>query len=173
VGLRPARILATSDSRLRAVLRESRSGMMPEKRAQRIKEVAARAEMHYAGNLEKALAGTPAEARKVLKQFPTVGDSGADRILLFGAVSPVAAIPANGVRVPLRIAFGEEKRNYAASYRAAHEYVRAELPEEFAARQRAYLLLKIHGEKVCRTKPACEECVLTDDCLYFQQRRRQ
>src|SRR5262249_19814900 len=134
VGLSPTEILAASDARLAKVFRESKSGMVPEKRAQRLKEVAAMVQVENGGEIREALRGSPAEARKVLKQFPTLGDSGADRILLFGGVAPVAAIPATAVRVPLRIAYAEEKKNYAASYRAAQEYVASEIPEEFAAR---------------------------------------
>jgi endonuclease III len=170
VGLETAKILAVADSRLARVMRESKSGMVPEKRAQRLKEIAAYVQAKFGGSLKTTLAGSPAEARKALKQFPTIGDSGADRILLFGGISPVAAIPANGVRVPLRIAFGEEKKNYAASYRAAQEYVEAEIAPELTDRQRAYLLLKTHGEEICKTtKPLCDECPISADCAYFQR----
>jgi len=170
VGLDPAKILAVPDARLAKVLRESKSGMLPEKRAQRLKEIAAYVQTKFAGNLKAALACTPAEARKILKQFPTIGDSGADRILLFGGICAVAAIPANGVRVPLRIAFGEEKKNYAASYRAAQEYLASEIPARLADRQRAYLLLKTHGEEICKiTNPLCDTCPVSSDCAYFQR----
>jgi len=173
IGLKPKDILDAGDARLGEVLREAKSGMLPEKRARRLKEIAALVEMKYGGNLDAALKGkTAAEAGKVLKQFPTIGDSGADRILLFSGISPVAAIPANGVRVPMRIAFGEEKKNYAATYRAAQEYVEAEIPAEFPARQRAYLLLKKHGEEICKEKkPLCEECPISADCAYFGRGR--
>jgi len=173
VGLTPARILAVADARLAETLRASGSGMMPEERARRLKENAAIVESKFKSNLKGALKGTLAEDRKVLKQFATIGDSGADKILLFSGTIPVAAVPANGVRVPLRIGFGEEKKNYATSYRAAQEYVEAEIPETFAARRRAYLLLKKHGEEICRTKPLCEECAVAKDCMYFQRTRNR
>jgi len=171
IGLKPEEILAASDRRLAKVLRESKSGMVPEKRAQRLKEIAARVQTKFGGKLEQALREPLKEARKVLKQFPTLGDSGADRILLFAGIASVAAIPATAVRVPLRIAFGGEKKNYAASYRAAQEYVAGEIPEEFAARKRAYLLLKRHGQEICREKPACEDCAIAEACAYFQRGR--
>src|SRR5262249_22870139 len=57
VGLSPAKILAVSDARLAKILREGRSGMMPEKRAQRLKEVAALVQMKYGGKLRQALCG--------------------------------------------------------------------------------------------------------------------
>jgi endonuclease III len=173
IGLKPGDLLGASDARLASLLREAKSGMFPEKRARRLKEIAAIVEMKYGGDLGGALKGKPeAEARKALKQFPTIGDSGADRILLFSGISPVAAIPANGVRVPMRIAFGEEKKNYAATYRAAQEYVDAEIPAHYAARQRAYLLLKKHGEEICKDKrPLCAECAISASCAYFRRAR--
>lgn len=172
IGVKPADILAARDARLGEVLREGKSGMLPEKRALRLKEIAAIVEMKYGGDLESALDGSPAEARKVLKQFPTIGDSAADRILLFSGIAPVAAVPATGVRVPMRIAFGEEKKNYAATYRAAQEYVAEEIPANFPARQRAFQLLKKHAEELCKEKrPFCEECPVSADCVYFRRTR--
>lgn len=172
VSLRPASILATPDARLAGILRASGSGMIPELRARRLKEIAARVQTDFAGSLREVLQGTPAEARKALKRFPTIGDSGADKILLFSRISPAVAIPANCVRVPLRLAFGAEKKNYAASYRAAQDYVASELPRESSALQRAYLLLKMHGEKLCKnTKPLCEDCPVSSACAYFQRSR--
>jgi endonuclease-3 len=172
VGLLPAEILAMLDARLTEILRGSGSGMIPELRARRLKEIAARVQTDFAGSLREVLRGTPAEARKALKRFPTIGDSGADKILLFSGTSPAVAIPANCVRVPLRLAFGQEKNNYAASYRAAQDYVASELPRESSALQRAYLLLKMHGEKLCKnTKPLCQDCPVSSACAYFKRSR--
>ena len=172
IGLLPKNILGVPDRRLAEALRGS--VMIPAVAARRIKEIAARVETKLAGNLRGALRGSAKEARKVLKQFPTIGDSAADKILLFSRIAPVAAIPANSVRVPLRLAFGEEKKSYAASYRAAQEYVEGEIPASLPARQRAYLLLKRHGEEICKnSKPLCEQCAVSAECAYFQRRRRE
>jgi endonuclease III len=44
----------------------------------------------------------------------------------------------------------------------------AEVPEEFAARRRAYLLLKKHGQEICkRARPKCEICPISGMCAYF------
>jgi endonuclease III len=84
----------------------------------------------------------------------------------------IAAVPGNCIHVPLRLGFGEEKKNYAASYRSAQERLSAELPPEFPALQRAYLLLKAHGERLCKnTRPLCEECPVSSACPYFQRTR--
>jgi endonuclease III len=84
-------------------------------------------------------------------------------------VVPVAAVPSAALGVPMRIYFREEGKNYATDYRRAREALSADLPETFPARQRAYLLLKKHGQEICkRTKPKCEICPVTDQCAYIQ-----
>jgi endonuclease III len=43
------------------------------------------------------------------------------------------------------------------------------LPRTFEARKRAYLLLKKHGQEICkRSKPKCESCPLAAHCAYLQ-----
>ena len=95
-----------------------------------------------------------------------------DKILLFAGLAPVAAVPSACPAVPERILFGEENKNYGAGYRAAREAMEAELPENLAARQRAYLLLKRHGQEICkRTKPKCEICPVSAMCEFFLEKR--
>jgi len=50
--------------------------------------------------------------RRALKKFPNIADPGADRILLFGGMSPVAAVPSNNPHVLVRIQSGPEGKNY-------------------------------------------------------------
>ena len=170
IGLKPGDILRASDADLRAAAHEG--GIFPEKRAERWKEIAARVEHEFGGDLRSVLKKPLAEARKALKKFPTIADSGADKILLFTKTAPVAALPSNCLDVPLRLGFGTASKNWAASYRSAQEAVRAELPEDCDAQIRAYLLLKRHGHEVCkRSRPLCEQCCVSSDCRYFQSTR--
>jgi endonuclease III len=170
IGLSPKKILAADPAKLAEALREG--GIVPELRARRLKEVAARIEHEFCGDLEAVMRGPLPEARKALKKFPTLGDSGAEKILLFSGVAPVAAMPANGLRVPLRLGYGRESKNYAACYKSVQEAVRAELPETCEAQIRVYVLLKEHGYKLCgNSRPKCEECPVTDECKYFAATR--
>ena len=51
----------------------------------------------------------------------------------------------------------------------AREILDSGLLRTLEARQRAYLLLKKHGQETCkRTKPKCEVCPLTEHCAYLQ-----
>lgn len=169
-GTAPDKVLAAPEKELRDILRLG--GIFPELRAQRLKEIAARVRDQYAGNLAAALRKALPEARKILKQFPTIGDPGADKILLFTAAAPVAAIPSNCTHVPLRLGLGTAYKSYARDYRSAQEALAAALPETCEARVRAYLLLQHHGQELCkRSRPHCDACPVTADCLHFQATR--
>ncbi len=108
-------------------------------------------------------------AKKVLQQFPVIGEPSAEKILLFSKLAPVAAVPSANVEVPARLWFGKAGKNYAADYRAAREILNSGLAQTLEARQRAYLLLKKHGQLICkRSHPKCEICPLTGQCAYIQ-----
>lgn len=170
VGIGPDELLAATPRKLASALKAG--GMVPELRALRLKEIGMRVKDQLGGDLRAALAGPLSEARKTLKKFPGIADPGADRILLFAGAAPIAAVPSNCTQVLVRILFGQEDGNYNANYRRAQQAIAAGVPETFDARTRAYLLLKRHGQEICkRTKPRCEECPLSSNCAFFAGQR--
>jgi endonuclease-3 len=181
VGTEPEEILAAPKEKLARLMRLG--GIVPELRANRLKTIARIVNELFGGDLKWALGKMmqdekmPAEKRirrmkSALKEFPVIGEPGADKILLFAGLAPVAAVPSACPGVPQRIVFGDEDKNYGAGYRAAQEAMSAALPETFDARQRAYLLLKRHGTEICkRTKPKCEICPVSAKCAYFREKR--
>ena len=170
VGLRPADILKAPVEKLRAAMRAG--GIVPELRAQRLREIATRVETEFGGDLDAVLKRPLAEAKKALRKFPTLGEAGAEKILLFTKTAVVAAVPSNCIHVPLRLGFGRESKNWAASYKSAQQAIRAELPETCEAQLRAYLLFKEHGQTLCKSaRPKCEECPVTDECSYYAKAR--
>jgi endonuclease III len=167
IGTDPGAILAASPAALAAALRPG--GMVPELRAERMKEVAARTKDEFDGDLRAALAGPIAKARRILKSFPSIADPGADRILLFAGIQPIAAVPSNFTGVLARVQHGREEKNYNAGYRQAQHMIDAEIPATFDARIRAYLLLKRHGQELCkRTNPKCEACPVRTVCAFVE-----
>ena len=149
-------------------------GMVPELRAQRLKEIARRVQDEFAGDLRGELNGPISAVRRQLKKFPGIADPGADRILLFAGIAPIAAVPSNCVHVLMRIMRGKEYENYGTNYREAHLAIASEVPETMDARARAYLLLKHHGQETCkRTKPKCEECPVRANCAYFEHAKKK
>ena len=185
VGVEPSQLLAVSRAKLAKLMRPS--VIVPAVCAERLKDIAGRVKNEFdedlTAALEKRLAegqGRPGNgssertlkaAKKVLQQFPTIGEPSAEKILLFSGLAPVAAVPSAFVDVPMRLFVGEPGKNYAADYRTARGILDTSLPKTFEARQRAYLLLKRHGQEICkRSKPKCESCPLTAHCAYLQAR---
>jgi endonuclease-3 len=178
VGLKPENILAAPKLKLTKLMQFG--GIVPELRAEKLKDIARMVKSDLGGDLKAALNKWMLEEKKqpgkgirgaknVLQRFPVIGEPGADKILLFSKLAPVAAVPSAFVGVAMRLWFGETGKNYAADYRTAREILSAGLDETFEARQRAYLLLKKHGQEICkRSTPKCEICPLTTQCVYFQ-----
>src|SRR5258708_30698910 len=104
VGVDPEQLLAATPARLTKAL--TPGGMVPELRAQRLKEIAARVKDEFSSDLRSALVGPLAEVRKDLKKFPNIADPGPDRILLFAGIAPLAAVASNCPHVLVRIQRG-------------------------------------------------------------------
>ena len=170
IGIEPETLLRANVAKLRSALKAG--GMVPELRAERLKEIALRVQNEYAGDLRAGLTGPLAKVRAALKKFPNIADPGADRILLFGGIAPVAAVPSNNPHVLYRIMRGPDRENYGVTYREGQQMIEVESAESFDGRTRAYLLLKVHGQSVCkRTKPKCGECPVRSECAYFARQR--
>ncbi|HKF53189.1 MAG TPA: hypothetical protein VKB26_12820 [Candidatus Acidoferrales bacterium] len=171
IGLAPQRILDAPDAKLREVMRPS--VMKPELTAFRLKEIAARVLDEFSGNIRAVLKRPLPEAKKALKKFPTVGDSTAEKILLFTRTAPVAAIPANAVHTALRLFGGNPdlvSAKWNAAYRFAQDAVRDAFPENIDAQLRVFLLLKHHAREICKpSHPICDQCPVASACPYFQK----
>lgn len=171
VEVEPCKILAASQAKLAHALKAG--GMVPELRAMRLHQIAQRVMNEFGGDLNAGFRGPAGGVRKALKKFPGIADPGADRILLFGHLQPLAAVPSNCPQVLVRIQLGLERENYGVNYREAQALIEDEIPEQFHVRQRAYLLLKQHGQTICkRSKPKCDQCIVSSNCAYFAGKNR-
>ena len=169
IGTSPQELLKVSTTKLVAAL--AAGGMVPELRAERLKEIARRVVNEFGGDLRTGLIGDVKSVKKLLKSFPNIADPGADRIMLFGGLAPLAAVPSNCPHVLVRIMSGAEHENYGASYKEAQRAIEEPVARAFDARSRAILLLKIHGQTVCkRQNPLCEQCGVQDVCVYAKGR---
>lgn len=166
-GLNPARILSTPRARLHQIAR--RASILPAATVEKLRQIATIALEDFGGDLDEALRREPREAIRALKKFPSIGNPGADKILLFSRILPVLALDSNALRVLLRLGFGKEDRNYAKSYSAAQEAASRQLPKACGILIEAHQLLRRHGQELCkRTHPCCEACPLRPDCVYFK-----
>lgn len=172
VGTEPGEILSAPMKKLLQVA--SLGGMRPEARVGKLREIALIALEEFNGDLGLALKQPLAQAKKSLKKFPGIGDPGAEKILLFTKSFPILALESNGLRVLLRLGFGQEHKNYSTSYRSVQEALQEQVGEECAFLIRAHQLLRRHGKELCRTNhPACELCPLNRSCRYYLERRRE
>lgn len=164
--IEPVDLLQAPPGRLTEALRPG--GMVPELRAMRLKEIAERVLKEFGGDLTTALrAMSRKQARAALVKFPSIANPGADRILLFGGMQPIAAVPSNCVHVLVRIEHGRERESYTVNYRMAQESIEAAVPATFDARVQAYLSLRRLGQDFCkRTSPKCGDCVVRSKCRY-------
>ena len=166
VGLEPAAILAAPVATLREIA--GLGGMLPDQRVGKLLRIAELALRHFPHGLREVLTRPGAEARKALMRFPGIGEPGAEKILLFSGAQPVLALDSNGLRVLLRLGYGEAHKSYSASYRSAQTAASAELPRECHGLQRAHLLLRRHGQQTCkRSRPLCGGCPLRGVCPYY------
>jgi endonuclease-3 len=165
VGLTAERIEKASASALRQVT--DLGGMHPERRVDRLREIAEIALAHGGGDLSSVLDLPLPAARKVLEEFPGIGAPGADRILVHCGALAKPALESNALRVAVRLGYGEEGKSYAATYRSAVEALGPELPSDSASIARAMELLRTHGKSLCKTTaPDCDACPLTRTCRY-------
>ena len=72
VGIDPDKLLRAKPAKLAAALKVG--GMVPELRAERLKEIAMRIENEFAGDLRAGLAVPLPDAQKRLKKFPGIAD---------------------------------------------------------------------------------------------------
>jgi endonuclease-3 len=140
--------------------------MRPETRVDRWQEIARITATQFQGDLEQILEWPHARAMKALKLFPSIGEPGAEKILLFCGVASGLPLESNGLRVLTRIGYGRaHMKNYAATYRSVQEAIAPELPISVDRLARAHLLLREHGKTICRdTQPQCHECPVEAEC---------
>jgi endonuclease III-like uncharacterized protein len=111
---------------------------------------------------------SPAEAKQLLKRFKGIGESGADRVLLFCRTQATLAPEALGLRVLQRLGYGKPGGG-AAAYRQINEALDPELPRDYNWLIQAHQLLRRHGQEVCRATPRCDACPLAPDCAWFRR----
>jgi len=164
IGTRPEHILAAKHSALAAI---GKAGILPDISAEKLLAIAKIAHEEFDSNLRSVLKKPLPQAKKALKKFPSIGDPGAEKVLLLTGSYPVMALDSNGLRVLCRVGFAEEQKNYSATYRLVQDAIREQLPRDYDSLIRAHQLLRHHGQELCkRSKPRCTECPVKYACNY-------
>jgi len=164
IGTRPDQILAAQHSALVAI---GKAGILPDVSAEKLLSIAKIAYEEFDSDLSSVLKKPLPQAKRALKRFPSIGDPGAEKILLLTHSHPVMALDSNGLRVLCRVGFAEEQKNYSATYRLVQEAIHGQLPRDYDSLIRAHQLLRQHGQELCkRSKPRCTECPVRNGCNY-------
>lgn len=170
VGLTPDAILsADRDVLLRWA---TRGGMRPTVRVFRWLEAARICSEQFDGDLSGILALPYDKAKKALKQFPNIGDPGAEKILMFCGAAPGLPLEWNGLRVLTRVGYGRENvKNYGRTYKSVQDAIAGELPKGAKKLSEAHLLLRQHGKEICRNNaPRCADCSISALCAWAAKR---
>jgi endonuclease-3 len=167
IGTEPAQILSAAAE---ALLDVTRHGTMAEQFAEKLRSCARIVLEEFDGDLRPVLELPLPKAKKALQKFPGIGEPGAEKILLFTRSYPILALESNGLRVLLRLGFGEEKNSYSTTYRLVQEAAGEGRNDDYSLLIAAHLILRRHGQELCRRKePLCEKCPLAAACAYRQR----
>jgi endonuclease-3 len=122
--------------------------------------------MQYGGDLRSILKLPLKEAMKALRKFPSVGEPGAEKILMLTRSYPLLSLESNGLRVLRRLGFGQERKDYSATYRAVQDDIAPQVAVAgYDTLIAAHKLLRRHGQELCKTaRPLCPQCPLERDC---------
>jgi len=115
---------------------------------------------HYGDDLDKLFASDTDDLRRQLLSVHGIGQETADSILLYAADKPVFVVDAYARRILGRIGLTPAKDSYAG-YRA---FFMDSLPADVKLFNEYHALLVRLGKDVCRRRPLCSQCCLSDIC---------
>jgi endonuclease-3 len=116
-------------------------------------------------DLPKTIRGPLPAARRALKPFPQLGETGAHRMLLFAAEHPILPVDARVSRVGGRLGYGEPHAEFRKQARSVQGALVRELPSSVQAFRAAFLYLSHHGGATCtENDPHCVVCPVLSDC---------
>jgi endonuclease III len=163
IGLTPKKILAARRGALIDVL--ATGGIGAPERAENLAKAAELVVGDFDGDLDEVCRRPLPEAKKQLMRIRGIGEPGAEKILLFTRSHAVMGLDSNALRVLGRLGYGSAAKTYTATYRSATAAAVAELGTDLDTLIDANLLLRAHGQALCKTaSPRCGACVIRSDC---------
>ncbi len=100
--------------------------------------------------------------RQQLLSIHGIGEETADSIILYAANKPIFVIDAYTRRILNRLGLSPKGNSYTAYQSLFME----NLPTEAKLFNEYHALLVRLGKSVCRNRPLCPQCCLSDTCLY-------
>jgi endonuclease-3 len=165
VGVHPDALLAAPDV---ALERATGHGILAGHQADKLREIARLTRDEFNGDLEGVRSLPLPAARRALTRFPSIGEPGAEKILLFGRAHALLGLESNGVRVLTRVGLVAEARSYSATYRSVQRFAAPFADRGYDWLMRAHLLLRQHGQELCRrSRPHCDRCPVSGECAFY------
>ncbi len=115
---------------------------------------------HYGDDLGRFFAHSIDELRQQLLAIHGIGQETADSIILYAAAKPVFVVDAYTRRMLSRLGLAPQKDSYGA-YQA---FFMENLPSDAKLFNEYHALLVAQGKNVCRRRPLCPQCCLSDIC---------
>ncbi len=118
---------------------------------------------HYKDDLDRLFANNTDDLRQQLLSIHGIGQETADSILLYAANKPIFVIDAYTRRIISRTGLAPDRNSYAAYQALFMEHLSpdTELFNEYHA------LLVCQGKNICRRRPLCPQCCLSDMCQFY------
>lgn len=168
VGLTPQAILAAP----RELLREIAATGGTVEAATRADNMRIAAELvvgEFDGSLDTVLTLPLRDAKRALQKIYGLGEPGAEKILLLSRSHRLLPLDSNGARTMVRIGYGASHKNYSTMYRSVADAARPELVDDTDWLIDAHVLLRHHGQQLCKTSaPRCELCPVASLCEYHR-----
>jgi endonuclease-3 len=163
IGLSPRAILKANRGTLVDVL--ATGGIAAAERANNLIAAAELTVGDFDGSLDDVCSRPLNEAKKQLKRVRGIGDPGAEKILLLTRAHAVLGLDSNAMRVLLRLGYGTPSKTYGTTYKSVTAAALPELGDDVDRLIEAHLLLRRHGQTICKTsEPRCGACVLNKSC---------
>jgi endonuclease-3 related protein len=120
---------------------------------------------HHHDDLSRLFASNVDELRQQLVSINGIGQETADSIILYAAAKPSFVIDAYTRRIISRIGLAPAKNSYAAYQALFMEH----LPADAKLFNEYHALLVYLGKKVCRPRPLCPQCCLSELCQFSKK----
>ena len=117
---------------------------------------------NYEDSLEKLFTNSTDQLRQQLLSIYGIGEETADSIILYAANKPIFVIDAYTRRIINRIGLAPDSSSYAA-YQALFV---ENLPIDTEMFNEYHALLVYLGKDICRRRPLCWQCCLSDVCHF-------
>jgi endonuclease-3 len=163
VGVSPEELLEVPASRLAKVIEAG--GMKPPMRAEKLRTCAGLAQQIGLPELRRAVREDPAQARKLLRKFPGIGEPSAERILLVAGGWPGLGLESNGLRVLQRLGWGHTHKDWNRMWKETNAAIAPHIGQDTERLHALHSLLRHLGQELCRAaEPRCAHCPLLETC---------